>query len=371
MTSRRNPGKPGSKGIIQVEKDTLVFCVVNPKQELPKDFKPAAGNGFVVTMVRFKEGEAEPTPEKPAGPISFKHNGFIYGVAFSPDGKTLVAGSYAVVKRWDVPSGKAYPDLAAHTQPVETVAASPNGKFLVSASGFAGQDVKLWDRDGKLLASLKHGAAYAAFSPDSKVVATGASDQTVKLWETATGRELATLNVAADSVMALAYSLDGKTLAVGNRDKSIRLWDPKAEKEIATLEGHPGFVCKLAYSPDGKILASGSWDGTVKLWDVTTQRVVKSIALEKGIVKGVAFTNDGKVFATASGGGVIKLWDPVSWRELGSLPPLPGLMSVAISPDGKRLAAGIGLSPESGEVKIWDIAEILKRESSAKPTAKE
>jgi WD40 repeat protein len=106
-----------------------------------------------------------------------------------------------------------------------------------------------------------------AFSPDGKTLASGSDDNTIKLWDVATGKEQATLKGHTAWVASVAFSPDGKTLASGG-DTTVRLWDMEG-KELATLKGHTKGVNSVAFSPDGKTLASGSQDKTIKLWDVS------------------------------------------------------------------------------------------------------
>jgi len=129
---------------------------------------------------------------------------------------------------------------------------------------------KRW-KDGRLDAppatpTLAFDQMPVAYSPDGKSLASGSSDNTVRLWDVATGNELRRLEGHADWVWSVAFSPDGKSLASGSSDNTVRLWDVAAGKELRRLEGHAASVLSVAFSPDGKSLASGSYDKTVRLW---------------------------------------------------------------------------------------------------------
>jgi WD40 repeat protein len=116
----------------------------------------------------------------------------------------------------------------------------------------------------KVLALSRSGPV--AFSPDGLTLASGSWDETIKLWDVATGEVKSTLEGHVSSVNSVVFSPDGLTLASGSSDRTMKLWDVATGELKATLEGHSSYVESVAFSPDGLTLASGSSDKTIKLW---------------------------------------------------------------------------------------------------------
>ncbi len=155
---------------------------------------------------------------------------------------------------------------------------------------------------------------------------------------------VARLTGQTGSVTSVAFSPDGKTLASGSTDDTIRLWNMATHQPIGQpLKGHTGSVTSVAFSPDGKTLASGSFDHTLRLWDVATRRPIgQPFSGQSALVASVAFSPDGKTLASGGADGTVRLWDVATHQPIGQ--PLKGhtgsVTSVAFSPDGKTLASG-------------------------------
>jgi WD40 repeat protein/serine/threonine protein kinase len=281
------------------------------------------------------------------------HKSAVTSVAFSPDGRWIVSGSYdGTANVWDAASGQVTLTLDAQTGPVTCIAFSSDGKRI--ASGTTGRMIQVWDAaNGQALRALKghtRPIAAVAFSPDGSRIASGSWDKTVKVWDAGTGSELHTLKGHTESVASVAFSPDGKRIASGSDDKTVKVWDASGGREALTLKGHTGPVSSVAFSPDGaRIVSGGSNGSTLRVWDASSGR--QTLAIKgQAYSASVAFSPDGKRIASGGFDNSLRVLDASTGSEVLTLKGHAGrINSVAFSPDGKRIASG----SNDGTVKVW------------------
>jgi WD40 repeat protein len=180
-----------------------------------------------------------------------------------------------------------------------------------------------------------------AFSPDSKVLASGSADTTIRLSGTTTGAH-GRIEGHTKEVNAIAFSPDGKTVASGSADQTVRLWKVATGRETHKLQGHYGSIFAIAFSRDGAVLASGSGDNTVILWDVATGEQRQMFEGHTGEISAITFSPDGKMVASGSDDKTVRLWDAATAEELQVHRTLKPVSRIAFSDDGTSLETDTG-----------------------------
>ncbi len=263
-----------------------------------------------------------------------------------------------------------------HTGAVNAVAFSPDGKTILSASGWPWGDrtIRLWDLASgaevrRFLPATEdpgpttHGprevpgeVRSVAFTPDGRRALSGSTGGIIQLWDVATGHEVRRLSGHTGTIYDLAISPDGRRALTGSRDRTARLWDITTGRAIFVFKAHTGWVRSVAFSPDGRraLTGAGPGDHTMRLWDLDTGRELKSLQQE-GIVRSLAFTPDGlhAIAAVNAPAIAIHLWDLDRGVNVSQFKGHRfAVTSLAISPDGRRLLS----TSYDGTVRLWDIA---------------
>lgn len=323
--------------------------------------------------------------------------GGVRHLAFDPDGALLASvGDDYVIRLWDTVTGQQVQAFSDRRYSVESLAYSPDGKTL--AAGTYGM-VQLWEvRSGKELRQLGlpfedvNKVQYVnavAFSTDGKILASGCSDGFLRLWDPATGKERKAWRASDDYIKRIALSPDGKLLASSDKDGAVRIWGLATARELRRLAGSHSFV---VFSPNSELLATVDGGGNSCVFEVATGKkietnyhgpvylsfsadnrlafAVNTIGLwrrPKGeewtyrsdlfeehswrSINCAAISSDGRLFATGGSYGRVCIHDLERDKPRGHRPGhKQPVTAVAFSPDGKHVYSG----SEDGAIRQWD-----------------
>jgi len=261
-----------------------------------------------------------------------------------------------------------------HTAAVNCCAVSPDGKFCISGS--SDNTLRLWDsasgkcvcifgEDDELLFeeddeisddtvdAHSGSVTCAAISPCGKYCISGSSDNTLRLWEAASGKCLHIFREYNDIISCCAVSPDGKFCVSGSLDKTLRLWDLNTKECLRSFEGHSDSVYAIVFCPDGKHILSGSWDRSLRLWDTASGKCLYMFTGDMNAVESAAVSPDGRFCISGSSDSMLYLWDLASGEHIRTFRGhTDAVCACAVSPDGKFCISG----SSDTTLRLWDTA---------------
>ncbi len=319
----------------------------------------------------------------PHPPAAYPYPATVTALAFTPDGKKLVASGHHELTVWDIETGRLEKRVYTRARRTLAMIFLPDGKLAV-AGGRPGEegDVRVYDLGGGS-ARVENGVAVLdgvndpavmlkqlldsddevlclALSADGKKLASGGCDRVVNVWDLSGGWRDAKLEQSienhADWVFGVAFTPDGKHLVTGSRDKTAKVWDLTAKESVVTFPGHQAVVYGVAARADGKAAFSVGEDGEIRAWLTAPDQGGKEVrkgSHGKPALKVVTFPGKPLV-ATAGADQVVRVWQT---EDLKAVKTLPGhtdyVYALAVNPAGDLLASG----SFNGEVKVWKMSD--------------
>jgi WD40 repeat protein len=304
--------------------------------------------------------------------IPFGHSVPVTCVAFSPDGKSFLAGTDSgsgpddnAVVLWNIEKRTQVWRGRGHTRPVRSVAFSADGSRAVSASD--DRTVRIWSvekgTEVQCLEGHRTAVVGAAFTPEQLVVSAGGPS--VIVWDPVTETDVRHVEVPNREAAQLAIAFPGSKVFLADRraapvvllelpprDQLVKS-APEPVGEVRRYTSHTAEVRRLAVSPRGRTLLAASRDGLIHVYNVRTGQEVRQLKGHTGPVNAVAFCPDGTQVLSGGQDGTARLWDLETGKELQQLKDLEEVLSIAVSPDGEQAAvAGVGSA-----VVLWDLVE--------------
>lgn len=297
----------------------------------------------------------------------------VLSLSFNKDGKLLVVGTGQLKS----PGSLQVWNLASH----EKLWQGDDVKYGLPAVTFSRDEQRIavgnyFDRfwrlvdatSGKQIKEVRGhrgNVTSIAYSPNGQLIATASLDRDVKLWDATTYKEVKTMVGHTDYVSSIVFSPDGKRLLSGSYDGTARLWDVDSGKQISEMKGYRGLVMQACYSHDGKLIAAAGRDGTggdamVRIYDAANGDFWFSLRGHRTRVESVAFSPNGKLIATGGSDKTIRLWDVASGAELLKLSQDGAVRAVLFAPDNRHLATGC----DDKTVKLWDLSGFRASEAT-------
>jgi WD40 repeat protein len=261
-------------------------------------------------------------------PIKAAHLSLVESLAFSPDGKWLASGAFQEVILWDALTGQLRHRLGGFADRIVAVAFSPDGKLLAVGGGAPTEDGELKIVDvptGKIVADIKNGhsdTVYGVcFSPDGKLLASGGADKFVKVFEVPSGKFVKSFEGHTHHVLDVGWKADGKLLASAGADNAIKVWDYEKGEQVRTMTASGKQVTRLLFIGKTPQFLTCSGDSQIKVWNVDNGGNTRNYAAGTDYLYAVGVSSDGNIVAAGGEEGVVRLFNGQNGQLIKTLLP--------------------------------------------------
>ena len=372
-------GKRGAAFVAGSPEQSLViqFVTAALKPSMPFGQPPLAADDVSIIRDWIASGARDDSPSDPASsePAVYRQPPVITALRFSPDGKTLaVSGNREVLLHHADGSGlvKRLPGKADR---ILSIAFSSDGNLMIAGGGTPARfgEIQFWEpREGKLLRATEATSDTvfgASLSPDASKVAVGCADNTVRAFETATGKELYKISTHENWVLGTAFGIDSKRLVSVGRDRAAKLIDASAGQFLENVNQMHGELAAVARHPNEDEIVIGGEDRVPYIYRMDRPRnmkvgedatLVRQLAAQDGAIFALDWSPDGKRVAVAGSGPSVNIYDADTGLPLASCNGhTAGIYAVAFSPDGAHVATG-GFD---GQVRLYSAKDCTLEKS--------
>jgi mono/diheme cytochrome c family protein len=349
-----------------------LLVATDPDDRMPQKDEPLPSNQIELLKRWILEGAAFDGPDPkvtlaslranvphPAPPAAYAHPVPVAALAFAPDGRTLAAGGRHEVTLWDPRNGTLLGRYTNLDQQTLALAYSPNGELLAAGGGTPGRSGQLKLIETGLgtvrpsLVSLNDLVLSAAFSPDGRLLASGSADNTIRLFDVATGAEVRRVEPHADWVTSVAFISDGKRLASASRDKTARILEVETGEMEETYSGHSQPLFALAVGPDAQSVISAGRDKAIHIWQIKEAKKVFEIGgLEPDIMRILVQSNT--LFACGTDRLIRQYRLQLPEKKAELVRTYSGHLDCVYGLAWHEPSACLATSDYRGEVRVWN-----------------
>lgn len=324
-------------------------------------------------------GAADDTPPEAKDAISssappvYRNPPVISALAYSPDGKTLAVSGYREILLHAADGGGLNGRLVGLSERLNGIVFSGDGSLLIAAGGTPARfgEVQVWDVASKKLKRSIGATADTVFglsiSPDGKELAFGATDNSVRLVETATGKELQKIGNHENWALGTVFGIDGKRVVSASRDRAAKLSDVASGAFLENVNLLHGELAAIARNPKKDVVVIGGDERIPYIYLMDRPKVMKTaddstlvrkLPRQSGAIAALAWSPDGTKIGVGGMGAEVNVYNAETGELVAACKAAPGIYAVAFSPDSTHLAAG-GFD---GHVRICNSStgEVLK-----------